>query len=72
MLSPVRLVHLGLSEADVAVLYGLTPEQLDAILLEDRERRLARQDPPAAGRVLITRLLLRPELDRWESRRSER
>lgn len=72
MLSPARLVKLGLPEADVAALYGLTAEQLDAILLEDERRVAASQAPPPAGKTLMTRLLLRPDLDRWETRRAER
>lgn len=70
MISPVRCFHLGLSAADICSLYGITPETLDAQLdLADRRRR----DVPApAGKALMTPLLARPEMDRWETRTAER
>ena len=69
-ISPLRLIALGLSSEDVATLYGITTEELDFIAEEADARR--REVPAPAGKTLMTRLLKRPEMDKWETRRAER
>lgn len=66
---PARLVHLvGLEPAAWAL--GITVEVLEAKL--DLAERRRRDVPAPAGKTLMTPLLSRPEMDRWETRRAER
>jgi hypothetical protein len=69
MISPLRLLKLGLSREDVASCLGITPEEVDRRLQQAEDRQSA---PAPAGRMLMTPLLVRPDMDRWESRRAER
>lgn len=77
MLSPLRLLALGLASDDVCALYGLTPEELD-LRCEQAEARRCEIPAPSAGnslmtgKSLMTRLLRRPGMDKWESRTAER
>ena len=68
--SPSRLRALGLTVAQIAALHGLTVEQVEAGLQAAADVR--RQVPPPRPRRMMTRLLQRPDLERWESRRAER
>ena len=69
MISPIRMVKLGLPAEDVAAFFGLTLEALERQMQDGEDRRTPL---PPAGRTLMTPLLLRPEMDRWETRRAER
>jgi hypothetical protein len=71
MISPLRWLKLGLASEDVCAMYGITPEELD-YLAEEAECRRRENSPSPAGRMLMTPLLVRPDMDRWESRRAER
>ena len=55
LISPVRLIRIGLPAEDVCALYGLTEEELDLLLETECDRRRAiQQERPAAGRRLRT------------------
>ncbi len=69
MISASRLLKLGLSPEEAAFWLGITLEQLDARMAEAEARR---STPAPAGRTLMTPLLARPEMDRWETRTAER
>ncbi len=69
MISASRLLKLGLSREEAAYCLGITTEQIDARMAESEARRTA---PAPPGRTLMTPLLARPDLDRWETRRAER
>ena len=68
--SPLRLRAIGLSAEDVATLYGITLKQLEAMVAEAEAKR--RPEPAPAGKALMTKLLMRPEMDKWETRKAER
>ncbi len=70
MISPVHCYRQGVPADAVCTFYGITEEELDA-QIELAERR--RRDVPApAGKTLMTPLLKRDDLDRWETRTAER
>lgn len=69
MISASRLMKLGLSREDAAFWLGITTEQLDARIAGAEARRA---EPVRPGRTLMTPLLARPDLDRWEMRTAER
>ena len=66
MISPLRLLRLGLHTEDVCALYGLTPEQLDQ-MAEDAEYRKTQAANAAQTRqgCLMTKVLERPDVSRW-------
>jgi hypothetical protein len=70
MYSPRRLQKMGLSLDQVAFMLGLTEEQVEAQL--DAEESRKAPPPQPAGKTMMTRLLARPEMDRWETRTAER
>ena len=70
-LSPSRLVKLGLSPSEAAGYLGLTLETCER-LLQDDEDRAARVLSPVRPGKMMTRLLLRPEMDNWETRKADR
>ena len=69
-ISPLRALALGVATDDVCAWFGLTEEELDFIAEEADARR--REAPAPAGKALMTKLLRRPEMDKWETRRAER
>jgi len=69
MISASRLLKLGLFPEEAAYCLGITPEQLDARMAEAESRRA---QPAPAGKAMMTPLLARPEMDRWETRTAER
>jgi hypothetical protein len=71
MTSPRRLMKLGLSLNEVAYWVGVTVEELEA-QLDAEESRHKPEPPQPAGKTMMTRLLARPEMDRWETRTAER
>jgi len=58
----------GIALADVAAVTGQPLETLEMILAEDE----AVQDARKPAGKMMTPLLQRPEMDRWEMRRAER
>jgi len=63
MLSPLRLLSLGLAADDVCTLYGLTPEELDMLAEEAEARRREYEPAPSsAGRKLMNSKLMNSKL----------
>ncbi len=60
------LLKLGLSLDQAAHFLGISLEDLEAQIQADEDRRTA------PGRQLMTPVLARPEMDRWEWRRADR
>jgi len=52
----------------------LTHEQLDELTQANDDKKLRRQRQPDTARpgALMTRLLLRPDMDEWETKTAER
>ena len=73
-ISPLRALAIGLSPADVCAWYRLTHEQLDELTQANDDKKLRRQRQPDTARpgALMTRLLLRPDMDEWETKTAER
>lgn len=69
-ITPVRCHDMGLPDEAICALYSLSQERLDAMLDEAAARR--RNVPAPAGKQMMTPLLKRDDLDRWETRRAER
>ena len=66
-ISPARALAIGLPDADVCALYGLTQEQLDELVVAGDARKAkseAEPDRPRQG-CLMTRVLERPDLAGW-------
>ena len=61
---------MGIASEDVAAFYGITTEELDFLAEEADAKR--RETPAPAGKTLMTKLLRRPEMDKWETRKAER
>ena len=73
-ISPLRALAIGLSITDVCCWYRLTPQQLDELTeAEDakKAKRRQRENTTKPGN-LMTRLLLRPDMDEWETKTAER
>jgi hypothetical protein len=70
MTSPRRLLRMGLSLDQAAFWLGMKVEDLEAQL--DAEESRHKPEPQPAGKTMMTRLLARPEMDRWETRTAER
>ena len=73
-ISPLRALAIGLSPADVCAWYRLTHQQLDELTQanDDKKLRRQRQSDTARPGALMTRLLLRPDMDEWETKTAER
>ena len=66
-ISPARALAIGLPDADVCALYGLTQEQLDELVVAGDARKAkseAEPDRPKPG-CLMTKVLERPDLAGW-------
>lgn len=64
-----RLLRHGLTHEQVASWLSITPEELDKQLQDAEDRRVVLTP---AGRMLMTPLLARPEMDHWETKKAER
>lgn len=72
MISPARLFRLGLSVEEVAAWLGLTIEDVEAGLEAAETMLRDSQQVAPTGHTLMTTLLFRPDMERWEMRRAER